>query len=161
MNNILVCEEAIENNFKLLRDSHPGTTLWDGVWPQRQQDIDPRRYVCAVVNDSFRWYTTLNLVNMSVFAPTLVMEAVPSFWVLAGTAALCLVGFQLARAIRLAFFSPLSRVPGPLICKLSGAVDIYMGILGGRRAEWMHGLHQIYGRLPLRGDTRSLLTFIA
>jgi len=70
----------------------------------------------------------------------------PNVRVLAGILALTLVAFQLARVIYSAFFSPLSRVPGPLICKITGGVDAYQAIIGGRRAEWMHGLHSVYGQ---------------
>lgn len=44
-----------------------------------------------------------------------------------------------------AFLGPLSSVPGPLLCKLTGAVDAYQTLSSGRRSAWIHSLHKEYG----------------
>ena len=46
-----------------------------------------------------------------------------------------------------AFLGPLSKVPGPLMCKTTGLVDAYTTVVQGRRSEWIHDLHRKYGKL--------------
>lgn len=83
---------------------------------------------------------------MSLLTSKIFTESAPTVWQAAGLFALAVLALQSARVIYFAFCSPLSQVPGPLICKLTGAVDTYQAIVGGRRAEWMHSLHQVYGK---------------
>ncbi|KAK9896419.1 cytochrome P450 [Cystobasidium minutum MCA 4210] len=56
-----------------------------------------------------------------------------------------LVLYKLASVFYTAFLSPLAKVPGPRLCALTSFVDSYQSMVGGRRAEWIHSLHQTYG----------------
>lgn len=67
----------------------------------------------------------------------------PASLALAGVGLLVL--YKLLRLFYVAFFSPLSKVPGPLLCALTSVVDSYQSTVGGRRAEWIHSLHEKYG----------------
>lgn len=64
---------------------------------------------------------------------------------LAGSVALLIV-MSLAKRIYHAFFTPLRRVPGPWICKLTSLPDAYQAFVEARRSEWIHELHARYGK---------------
>ncbi|KAH8920630.1 cytochrome P450 [Atractiella rhizophila] len=49
------------------------------------------------------------------------------------------------RSLYIAFLGPLSKVPGPFLCKITGAVDAYQTLASGRRSPWIYDLHQKYG----------------
>ena len=68
---------------------------------------------------------------------------------------LAVVSIRLVTIVHLAFFTPRSRVPGPLLSKVTNLVDIYETLIRGRRSEWMHELHQQYG--ASRPDTLERL----
>jgi hypothetical protein len=42
------------------------------------------------------------------------------------------------------FLSPLSSIPGPLLCRISPFPQLYHGLSGDRHL-WLHSLHQTYG----------------
>lgn len=64
-----------------------------------------------------------------------------------------LVLYKLASVFYTAFLSPLAKVPGPRLCALTSFVDSYQSMVGGRRAEWIHSLHQTYGKHRRLGDS--------
>ena len=70
----------------------------------------------------------------------------PSYRTAAGALTVAFLAYHVIHIVYLAYFSPVSRVPGPILCRFTGAVDMYQGVIGGRRAAWMHGLHQKYGK---------------
>jgi len=47
--------------------------------------------------------------------------------------------------VYVAFLGRNSHVPGPLLCKLTGFVDMYQTLLGARRSDWIHNVHKKYG----------------
>lgn len=55
------------------------------------------------------------------------------------------LAYAVVRAIHLAFFGDLAKIPGPLICKFTGLVDTYQTLVGARRSTWIHSLHLKYG----------------
>ncbi len=95
---------------------------------------------------------------MSRLVPFINMEALRSPWLLAGAIVLPLLGYQLARILYHAFLSPLRRVPGPLHCSLTGSMDTYQSIVGGKRSAWIHSLHQKYGKLRKLGSCSRILS---
>lgn len=64
---------------------------------------------------------------------------------LAAAAASLYILFCLCKRLYCSFLGPLSSVPGPLACRLTGLIDLRESIVGGRRAEWIHSLHEKYG----------------
>ncbi|KAF2758397.1 benzoate 4-monooxygenase cytochrome P450 [Pseudovirgaria hyperparasitica] len=58
----------------------------------------------------------------------------------------------LVKAVYNVFFHPLARVPGPILCKLSGLPSFYHAVKGDHHV-WLWQLHQVYGtRIRPRPD---------
>lgn len=60
--------------------------------------------------------------------------------------------YKVVRTLYTAFLSPLAKIPGPTACALTSFVDSYQSTVGGRRSEWIHSLHQTYGRCNICGN---------
>jgi hypothetical protein len=55
------------------------------------------------------------------------------------------IGSRVFSKARAAFFTELSRVPGPFICRFTDLADTYYA-LTGHRSEWIHSVHAKYGQ---------------
>ncbi|KAH8813008.1 putative cytochrome P450 [Xylogone sp. PMI_703] len=54
------------------------------------------------------------------------------------------LGYNIIRRIQVAYFSPLSRIPGPWHAHLTG-LNLKLNILRGNRVNYVHALHVKYG----------------